>query len=77
MQDPSATYNQNSIISLSKNYPNIDWQSYFDKRFGTYDIKDAFNEESLIITNAPKYFEGLNGILKEADAKTLIAYSEW
>jgi len=77
MQDPSATYNQNSIITLSKNYPNIDWQSYFEKRFSTYDIKDAFNEDSLIITNAPKYFEGLNTILKEADANTLTAYAEW
>jgi len=77
MQDPSATYNENNMTTLSKNYPNIDWKLYLEKRFNTYAIEDAVNENSLIIVDAPKYFEGLSAILKETDSETLTAYAEW
>jgi len=77
MQDPSATYNENTIKSLTEKYPNINWSLYFKERFGTYDIDDAINDDSLIIIDAPQYFEGLNSILGEADSEALVAYSEW
>jgi len=77
MQDPSATYNENNLRSLTENYPNINWREYFAKRFDAYDIKDAVKEDSLIVMDAPQYFEGLSSILKEADVDTLSAYAEW
>jgi len=77
MQDPSATYNENTIESLTENYPYINWKLYLEERFDTYDIDDAIKDDSLIIIDAPQYFEGLNDILKNVDSETLFAYSEW
>jgi len=77
MQDPSATYNENTIKSLTEKYPNINWSLYLKERFDTYDIDDAVNDDSLIIIDAPQYFEGLNNILDEADSEAIVAYSEW
>jgi len=77
MQDPSATYNENNLRSLSEKYPNIDWRNYFTDRFETFDIKDAVQEDSLIVVDAPQYFEGLSSIIKETDVDTLAAYAEW
>jgi len=77
MQDPSATYNENNITSLTEKYPYLNWKLYMEKRFSTYNIKNVIKENTLIIADAPQYFEGLNSIISEVDIETLIAYSEW
>jgi len=77
MQDPSATYNENNIRSLNEKYPYLNWKLYMEKRFSTYDINDVVKEDSLIIIDAPQFFDGLNNIINEADNETLIAYSLW
>lgn len=77
MQDPSATYNENNLRSLNEKYPYLNWRLYLEKRFSTYNINDIIKEDTLIVADAPKFFEGLNNIINEVDTETLIAYSEW
>jgi len=77
MQDPSATYNENNLRSLNEKYPNINWKMYFEKRFNSFDIEDAFKEDTIVIVDAPKYFDGLSTIINKTDVETLSAYAEW
>jgi len=66
-----------NLGKVIKDFPNISWKSYIDKRFKNYDIKTSVNNNSNVINETPIYFEGLNRILRETDFDTLIYYAEW
>jgi len=64
-----AMYNPKSIETLSKEYPNFDWDAYF-KEMGA-DIKEY------VITTHPKYIAELNNMLDEEKLEDIKLYLKW
>lgn len=79
MQDPKATYNEFTIKKLNKDYPSINWTKYFKSRFKGIDDQGLINDDTLVIVNAPTFFEGLTKLIdqKELDVESIIYYIYW
>jgi len=72
-----SLYNKSNIKMMAKEYPNINWKLFFEKRFEAYGIENPIDDDTVIINASPEFFEGLNKLLEETDIDTMLAYVEW
>jgi len=77
LEEPEEIYHPTTIGELMKLYPNINWKLYLSTLYKNSDIKTTVDDDTYVVNETPKYFEGLNKILDETDIDTLIYYSEW
>ncbi|MDR2834810.1 MAG: M13 family metallopeptidase [Bacteroidales bacterium] len=69
LRDPFITNNKTNIEKLTKNYPNFNFNEYFNK-IGVKKIGD-------INVMQPKFFENLNTLLSSTDIEILKVYMKW
>jgi len=71
-------YNKEQTInSLNRKYPFINWKKYFENIYEYFGINGQITDKYVIVNTAPKYFKYLNKLLKETSPETLIYYAEW
>jgi len=77
LEVPKEIYHPTTIGELMKSYPNINWKLYLSTLYKNSNAETSVDDNTYIVNETPKYFEGLNKILAEIDTDTLIYYSEW
>ena len=69
MRDPYKTYNKFAIAELSKNTPNLNWETLLPLM--------KVNGQDTVLVNSPKFFTELNTLLGTAPLDDLKTYLKW
>jgi len=75
LDDKSKTFQ--TPLELEKEYPNINWKLYFEKRFKDNGIPYSVKDDTVIVNNAPALFKELNKLIGEIDINTLVNFVKW
>jgi putative endopeptidase len=70
-RDPDKTYNKTTIEELKAQYPNINWQGYFEST--GVDKKNP----TVIVVSQPLFFAELDRLMTTTDIKTTRNYLKW
>jgi putative endopeptidase len=70
-RDPDKTYNKTTIEELKTQYPNINWQGYFES------IGVDKKNPTVIVVSQPLFFAELDRLMTTTDIKTTRNYLKW
>ncbi|MEJ2880631.1 M13 family metallopeptidase [Pedobacter sp. GR22-6] len=69
MRDPDKTYNKFTVAAFSKTTPNLNWADLLSK----FKVKG----QDTVLVSAPKFFVGLDSMLKTVSVSDWKTYLEW